>query len=451
MITRFFKKIYKFIDKFIVVPISRAIYYLSKKFKKNQGKLDKILNRPNFLIYLSLIIAVGLFLLIDSKVISLVETEAEVITNVPVVVNYNEEAYVVEGVPETVDITITGRKSDIYLAKQLGEYEVILDLSDYKPGDTPYKVYFTYSKSIDSLSYQLSPEYVQVTIKNKESQVKSIDYDLLNIDALDSRLSVESVTLNQSEVVVKGGSDALDAIASVKALIDLEEQEFTEAGTYDIDNIALVAYDSNGNRLDNVEIVPNTISATIVLDSYSKTVPLTVQTTGDLVTGKAIASILINNNSSYSITIYGDEAELENIESIPVTIDVSGMGNESTRTYRVNIRRPNGVRDMSTDSVEITATFGDEEQKTITLTNNFAQRNIANGLTANPIAGQEISVQVKGVASVIENINAEDIQAYIDLEGLGAGDHEVEVQIDNTNPLVSYVVSNTLRIRITEN
>ena len=451
MITRFFKKIYKFIDKYIVVPISRAIYYLSKKFKKNQGKLDKILNRPNFLIYLSLIIAVGLFLLIDSKVISLVETEAEVITNVPVVVNYNEEAYVVEGVPETVDITITGRKSDIYLAKQLGEYEVILDLSDYKPGDTPYKVYFTYSKSIDSLSYQLSPEYVQVTIKNKESQVKSIDYDLLNIDALDSRLSVESVTLNQSEVVVKGGSDALDAIASVKALIDLEEQEFTEAGTYDIDNIALVAYDSNGNRLDNVEIVPNTISATIVLDSYSKTVPLTVQTTGDLVTGKAIASILINNNSSYSITIYGDEAELENIESIPVTIDVSGMGNESTRTYRVNIRRPNGVRDMSTDSVEITATFGDEEQKTITLTSNFAQRNIANGLTANPIAGQEISVQVKGVASVIENINAEDIQAYIDLEGLGAGDHEVEVQIDNTNPLVSYVVSNTLRIRITEN
>lgn len=451
MITRFFKKIYKFIDKFIVVPISRAIYYLSKKFKKNQGKLDKILNRPNFLIYLSLIIAVGLFLLIDSKVISLVETEAEVITNVPVVVNYNEEAYVVEGVPETVDITITGRKSDIYLAKQLGEYEVILDLSDYKPGDTPYKVYFTYSKSIDSLSYQLSPEYVQVTIKNKESQVKSIDYDLLNIDALDSRLSVESVTLNQSEVVVKGGSDALDAIASVKALIDLEEQEFTEAGTYDIDNIALVAYDSNGNRLDNVEIVPNTISATIVLDSYSKTVPLTVQTTGDLVTGKAIASILINNNSSYSITIYGDEAELENIESIPVTIDVSGMGNESTRTYRVNIRRPNGVRDMSTDSVEITATFGDEEQKTITLTSNFAQRNIANGLTANPIAGQEISAQVKGVASVIENINAEDIQAYIDLEGLGAGDHEVEVQIDNTNPLVSYVVSNTLRIRITEN
>ena len=127
------------------------------------------------------------------------------------------------------------------------------------------------------------------------------------------------------------------------------------------------------------------------------------------------------------------------------------MGNESTKTYKVNIKKPNGVRDMSVDSVEITTTFGEEEQKTIVLKNNFTQKNIASGLTANPISGQEISVQVKGVASVIEDIEAEDIQAYIDLAGLGVGDYEVEVKINNKNPLVNYVVSNTLQIRITEN
>ncbi len=450
MIKRFFKKIYKFIDKYIIVPISRAVYYLSKKFKKNQGKLDKVLNRPHFLVYLSLIIAVVLFLLIDSKVISLVETEAEVITNVPVVVKYNEEAYVVEGVPETVDITITGRKSDIYLAKQLGEYEVILDLSDYTPSDTPYKVYFTYSKSIDSLSYQLSPEYVQVTIKNKESQVTSISYDLLNIDALDSRLSVSSVSLDRSEVVVKGNRDALEEIASVKALIDLEKQDFSEAGTYDVDNIELAAYDSRGNRLDNIEIVPETISATIVLESYSRTVPISVETTGTLVTGKAIASILINNMPSYSITIYGDQAEIDNIDSVPVTINVDGRGNESTWTYEVNIRKPNGVREMSVNSVEITATFGEEQQTTVDISNDIHYTNLADGLNANILSGQEITVQVKGVASVLEAIEDEPIYAYIDLSGYGVGDHEVEVKIENNNPQLTYVVSSTVRIRITE-
>ena len=450
MIKKFFKKIYKFIDKCIVVPISRAIYYLSKKYKKNQGKLDKVLNKPNFLIYLSLIIAVMLFLLIDTKVITLVETEAEVITNVPVVVKYNEEAYVVEGVPETVDITLTGRKSDIYLAKQLGEYEVILDLSEYTPSESPYKVYFTYSKSIDSLSYQLSPEYVQVTIKNKESQVKSIDYDLLNIDSLDSKLSVKSVTLDKTEVVVKGGSDALEQIASVKALIDLKDQEFKEAGTYDIDNVKLVAYDSKGNLLNNIEIVPETIGATVVLDSYSVTVPLSIETTGKLITGKSIASILVNNNSSYSITIYGDQKEIEKITSVPVTINVDGLGNEGTKTYNVNIKKPNGVREMSVNQVEITLTFGEEQQKTIEISKNIDDKNLSEGLAVNILSGQEIYVQVKGVASVIEKIEAKDISAYIDLAGLGTGDYELEVKINNNNPLVTYVVSSKLKVRITD-
>ena len=46
------------------------------------------------------------------------------------------------------------------------------------------------------------------------------------------------------------------------------------------------------------------------LDVYKRQVPISVETNGELVTGKAIASILINNNTSYSITIYGDQAHL---------------------------------------------------------------------------------------------------------------------------------------------
>ena len=448
MITRFFRGIYKIIDKFIVVPISRMIYYLNKKTKKNQGRLDKILNRPHFLIYLSLAIAIALFLLIDSKVINLVETEAEVIPNVSVIVKYNEEAYVIEGVPETVDITLTGRKSDIYLAKQLGEYEVILDLSEYTPSDNAYKVYFNYSKSISSLNYKLDPSYVQVTIKNKESELKTVDYDLLNIDSLDSKLSIKSVKLDRTEVVVKGGSDALAEIASVKALIDLEKQNFSVAGTFDIENVELVAYDSKGDKLNNVEIVPGTIGATIVLDSYSVTVPISINTTGELVPGKSIASILINGNTSYSVTIYGNKEAIDGITSIPVTIDVDGIGNESTKTYSTKINKPSNVRSMSTDNITITATFGEEKQKTIDISRNISSKNLADGLSVNVMGDQEITVQVKGVQSVIDDITT--VNAYVDLTGLDVGEHEVDVKIDNNNPLVTYVVSSKLKVKITK-
>lgn len=449
IMSKFFRKIYNFIDKYIVLPISRLIYYIFKKVKNSRGWLDKLLNKKNFLIYLSLALALILFLLVDRKVINFVESEAEVISNVPVLVKYNEEAYVVEGIPETVDITLSGRKSDIYLAKQLGEYEVVLDLSDYTASDSAYKVYFTYSKSIASLNYKLDPSYVSVIIKNKESNVTSISSDLLNLDKLDEKLSVKSVALDQSEAVVKGSSQALEKIAMVKGLIDLSKQNFTEAGTFDINDIPLVAYDNDGKILTNIEIVPSVVSATVTLESYNKSVPLSVQTTGDLITGKAISSILINNNSSYSLSIYGDKDNIDAITSVPVTINIDGMGKESVKTFNVSLTKPSGVRYLSAKSVTIAVTFGNEEQKTIDIGSKINKKNLGDGLTANIISTNSISVQVKGVSSVIENIELKDINAYVDLNGLGKGDHELEVKIDNTNPLVKYVVSSTIKIKIT--
>ena len=180
------------------------------------------------------------------------------------------------------------------------------------------------------------------------------------------------------------------------------------------------------------------------------TVPLSIETTGKLITGKSIASILVNNNSSYSITIYGDQKEIEKITSVPVTINVDGLGNEGTKTYNVNIKKPNGVREMSVNQVEITLTFGEEQQKTIEISKNIDDKNLSEGLAVNILGGQEIYVQVKGVASVIEKIEAKDISAYIDLAGLGTGDYELEVKINNNNPLVTYVVSSKLKVRITD-
>ena len=57
---KFFRKLYKLIDVLIVVPISRLIYNIQKALKKNGGLLDKLLNKPNFLIFLSLILAIVL-------------------------------------------------------------------------------------------------------------------------------------------------------------------------------------------------------------------------------------------------------------------------------------------------------------------------------------------------------------------------------------------------------
>ncbi|MBE6157120.1 MAG: hypothetical protein E7161_05235 [Firmicutes bacterium] len=451
-----FSYFFKFVDKWVIMPISRIVYNIFKSTSGNNNNFNKLLNRPHFLIVISLIFSIICFLLIDNKVISLVENEAEIIKNVPVNLIYNAEAYVVENVPETVDITITGRKSDIYLAKQLGEFAVELDLSKYTEPGT-YKVYFTYSKSIDSVDYILDPSYLSVTIKDKVSEVHSVSYDLVSTDDLDEKLSVDSVTLDSSEVIVKGSQDALDKIASIKALVsvsskddnDEDTEEYTEKGTYEMTNIPLVAYDKKGEIINNVEIVPHTLTGTLVLKSYSVTVPLSVSTTGKLISGKAIASITINNQPNYSLDIYGEEEEIKEITSVPVTINVDGLGSEGVKNYKVTISKPSGVRYMSVKNATITATFGDEAQKTIDV-DVIDQKYLADGYSANIVSSSKISIQVKGVQSNIDKITAGNIKAYVDLSGLGEGTHEVAVKVDNNNPLINYVVSSTISIKITK-
>lgn len=450
MFGRLLKAIYRFIDRAIVTPISRAIYYLNKKIKFNTSHIEKVLNRPNVLVCFSLVLAVFVFYLINSKVISLVETEAEVLTNQPVTVLYNSEAYVVEGLVDTVDIILTGRKSDLYLAKQLGDHEVLLDLTDYEASSEPYKVKLTYNQTIDSLSYKIDPSTVTVTIKNKVSAISSVSYELLNEKKLDSKLSVEDISLSKGEVVVKGSQDNIDKIATVKALIDLNNSDLKEAGTYDIDSIPLVAYDTKGKLMSNIDIVPSTLSATIKLNTYSSQVPIKVTTEGKLVTGKAISSITINGANNYSVDIYGEQSVVDGIKSVPVSIDVDGFGSNSSKTYNVTLSKPSGVRYMSDSSAKIVVNFGDEKQKTIENISSIEPKNLASGLNANAktLDDQTVTVVVKGVQSVIDSITADNINAYVDLNGYTSGDHEVPVQIENDDPRVEYVVTKNITISI---
>ena len=104
---------------------------------------------------------------------------------------------------------------------------------------------------------------------------------------------------------------------------------------------------------------------------------------------------------------------------------------------------------MSIKNVTITATFGDEEQKTIEVSN-IDPKYLADGYSANIISAKSVAVQVKGVKSNIDKIEASNIKAYVDLAGLGEGTHEVAVKVDDNNPLINYVVSSTIRVQITK-
>lgn len=443
IIKAIFSSIYNIIDKLIVIPISRVIYRINELIKSNSSKFERILNRPNILIYVSLFCAIIMFLLIDTKAINLVSEEAEVLSGQPIKLIYNEEAYVVEGAPQSVDITLIGRKSDLYLAKQLGEHEVILDLSGYNVGQ--YKVKLKYNHSIQSVNYKLDPSNITVKISEKVSTVKKLTYDLVNEDKLDPKLSIKNVSLDRSEIIVKGSAEALDTVASVKALIDLRAANLTEKGNFTIDSIILVAYDNNGTKIDNVEIVPARVSASIEVDSYFVEVPVKVVTEGTLTVGYAISSV---TSSVKNLRVYGDQEVLDNLQYIEAVIDVDELS--SAKTYNVTLSRPAGVRFMTetTTSIkvdlqsEISKEYDNIQIEIINLGDNYS-------VTALSDAHKEITVIAKGVESVINNIEGDEIKAQVDLSGFGPGTHEVPVILSSDDIRVSLIPKvSTVKVRI---
>lgn len=448
-------KIYGFIDKFIVTPISTLIYKIQIKIGK-ESKLEKILNRPNVLLYMSLLFAVLLFYVVDVKANVLVSNDAVILTDVPVKVDVLN-AYVVEGAPETVDITLIGKKSEIYLARQLGDNYVVLDLNDYKESDAPVRVKLAYNKPINNISYKIDPTYVTVTIKRKVSKQKNITYDLMNFDSLNEKLSVKSVELSRTDAIVRGAEDTIDKIATVKALIDLNNSDFTKAGTYTVDDIKLVAYDSDGVIINNIEINAPNLTANLVLESYSKEVSVKINTNGKLVDGKSISSITINGKSvdEFKVTVYGDESVLEGLDSIPIQpIDIENQGNNGSKISKVTLSKPAGVRHISEPDITVVFNFGEAKQKTITV-NGITPKNIPNGLKANlaNASDKNIEIQVIGVQSVLDEIDEDNpgISAYVDLTGYKAGTYnDVPVYVQGNDPRLQYTVAKSVSVVVSE-
>ncbi len=438
------KSIYKLIDKILITPLSRVVYRFNKFFKAHTAGLDGLLNNTRALIIISLVISFGIFFFVSIRSVNIVETESEILSSQPVNAIYNEEKYVVEGIPETVDIILMGRKSDLYLAKQLGDHKIVLDLSDYKTGE--YTVKLKYNHSVASISYKLDPSSVTVKISEKQSAVRTLTYDLVNQDKLDSKLNVSEVKLNESEVYVKGSKETLDKVASVKALIDVSTLELKEAGSYDIDTLPMVAYDESGKVIDNVEIVPQFASANIKVESYYVDLPVRVVPTGKLATGYAISSA---TSSVTTVRVYGDQAAITSIPYIKAEVDVDGLS--ANKEYKVTLVKPSGVRYMNQTTSSVNVTVGTESTSEIELSS-IDSRNLGSGYIANLVNEEDSRcvVIVKGVESVIKSLNTSTVKAYVDLSGYGPGTYDVPVLIEGQDMTVTYIPKvQTIQIKIT--
>ena len=433
-ICRFIGKMILFIDKILITPLMKLFLKITDAFKNGTKNFEKYLTSKKALLVISLLIAFLAFYKLDKDSSIMMNNYAERIYGEEVKAIYNEEAYVVEGIPKTADVVLIGSKSNIFLAKQYPTKGISVDLRELGIGT--HKVQLKYSQSFSFVDYKIDPSYITVVIYDKISGKREVNYEILHRESLDSKLDITDVTLSKTEITIKGNEDTLNKVGYVKAMIDLNNLVNPQAGKMTLKNCNLVAYDDSG-KVVNIEIIPQTVDAELTLSSSSKTVPVKVipQNEGKLALGYAISSLTPSSNS---IEIFGDSDALAKVDYVPVYVDINGVS--ENKTYTVNVQKPNGVRDLSVKTITVNLVVTKESQKEVADVR-IVHENLDPNLTVITTSEGDVktSVLVKGSEDALKSLDESKVTATIDLANYNSpGEYEVDVKADGEDVKLSY-------------
>lgn len=417
------KKMTKSYEK-LELMISRIMKFFS-------SFLDKVVFNNRHSKTVALVLAVIMYLGVNASSVQSIYTSAlrssRSLSDVPVTVNVNSDTFEVTGVPSSVDITITGDASTVTSAANSKDGKVVVDLEGLTEG--AHEVKLT-TEGYGNVNVVVDPSTIVVTLNKKITKQFDISYDFINQAKMEDIYAPGTPVFDYTKVNVRASSKTLDSIAFVKALIDVSDQsaDFEQ-------NAKLVAYDSAGNPV-NADIIPNEVHVTVPVTSPSKSVPINVQVTGEVPDDKAISSITLDQQT---VTIYGTESVLADIDSINVTLDASTLTKDATVLRPIAL--PSGVSSASISQVTMNVTLGKKTSVTVDNVAIHVKNNVNHYKASQPDNITTVSVEVSGTEENIAAITADMINVYIDMKDATPGLQTFELKIDQpTNGLVTYTL-----------
>lgn len=383
--------------------------------------LDKVLFNEKYSKVVSLVLAVLLYAIVNYNALSTSFQSSlrysKTLSDVTVLAKYNSDTFEISGLPEKVDVILTGDAANVTSAANAENGTVICDLDGLTEGE--HEIKLTTEGYGNNVNVVVNPTNVNVVMKKKTTRQFDISYDFINQDKMEQIYSAGTPEFEYTKINVRASKDTLDSIAFVKALIDVSGQ----SADFEQDAV-LVAYDSNGKPV-NADIVPNTVHVKVPVTSPNKSVNIQVQVSGEVPDGKAIDSITMDQQT---VTIYGSETTLANIDQVVVTLDAGTLTKDSTVLRPIVL--PAGVTSATNTQVTMNITLADAEEKTIDDIPINVINNNKHYKASQPDNKTTTSVTVKGTKNNIDKLTADDINVYIDMKDVQPGLQKFALQIE---------------------
>ncbi|MCM3757729.1 CdaR family protein [Sporosarcina aquimarina] len=306
--------------------------------------MDKFMDSPWFLRLTALALALSLFFSVradeEKKSLANVGDSMDIIRDVPVEVYYDNENLVVTGVPETVNMTISGPTNLVQTTKLLKDFTLKVDLRSMPMGSHTVQIQ---SENIsDKIKVKLDPATIDVDIEEKITQSFRVDPEM-NDKLLADDYELVKMEVDPSTIEVTGAKSVVDSISFVKVSVTGDNEinkSFEQKGRVRV-------LDRDLNKL-NVLIEPEEVTVKVDVEAYHKEVPISVKQKGKTKEGITVNSL---TSDEKMVTLYGPRKTVDAIDQLNVDVDVSeltGSGKQS-----IELPKPKGVVKMSVDKVNV--------------------------------------------------------------------------------------------------
>lgn len=314
--------------------------------------MDKMMDNPWFLRIMALFLAFLLFFSVQTEN-NTTTTEtgrvSEMIEDVELQVYY-DESLMVSGVPETVDLYLSGPASIIQTTRQLDDYTLFIDLRSLPLGE--HQVPIQTENLSEQLSARVDPAFVNVVLEERVSQEFGIDAEM-NERLLAEGFVLDGLSVEPDKVTVTGPQSVINAISFVKATVT-GEPEIKESFTAEA-RVRVLAEDLT--KLDNVTIEPESVAVDVTVEEYSRELPVRIEVNGDPQTGITINSW---TPSSEQVRVFGPRSVVDAMEEYVIEVEANSVTASDT-TVTVELPIPAGASGVSPGEMQVEADISVDE------------------------------------------------------------------------------------------
>ncbi|HJP87765.1 MAG TPA: CdaR family protein [Candidatus Limnocylindrales bacterium] len=233
-----------------------------------------------------------------------------------------------------------------------------------------------------------------------------------------SGLDIGEPVVDATTATVTGPQSVVAKVTEVHANV------VVDASGIDVNQmVTLVPVDSNGNKLELVDVEPAQVRVRVPVftDRRSKTLPVTPNVVGTPAAGFEIASVTVD---PAVVSVEGDANDLAGLDRADTQpVSVSGASSQVTQT--VALALPDGVQALGGGTVQVTVTL-----RPVTGTRTFEAGLVLSGARSDlvyTLSTDHVLVTIGGSLADLDRLSGVSLTLSVDVTGLEPGTHAVAV------------------------